>query len=178
MISKSALVFALLLSLSSASVAGWIDRDGNPLPDTPDQKAIGEFGAWLILTNNVEKAFRNWGTPSETVYLDTEKIYKRNECISALIIFSGCTEDELGHCNLAVKFKIIQPDGKIYADLPLQKAWVGKASPGKALQMSIGYVKVSIEDHEPSGTYEILAEVIDSNLKEKISLSSQFEIMK
>ncbi len=177
MIFKSALTYALLVTLSFASVAGWIDREGNPLPDSPDQKAIGEFGAWLLLTNNVEKALKNWGTPSETVYLDTEKNYKRNEFISALIIFSGCTEDKNGHCNLAVKYKIIQPDGKIYADLPIQEAWIGKASPGKALQMSIGYVKVRIEDHEAIGTYEILADVIDSNLDEKISLSSKFEIL-
>ena len=122
MITKTALAFTILLVLTSASVAGWIDRDGNPIPDSTDQKSIGEFGAWLLLTNNVEQALKKWSTPSKYVYLDTEKNYKRNEFISALIVFSGCKENELGHCNLTVKFKIIQPDGRLYADILTQDA--------------------------------------------------------
>ena len=43
--------------------------------------------------------------------------------------------------------------------------------------MSVAYIKVRIEDNELMGTYEILADVIDSNLKQKLSLSSKFEIL-
>jgi len=154
--------------------AGWIDRAGNELPETHDQKSIGDFGAWLILTGNVNQAFKNWGTPSEAIYIDTEDKFKRNEFVSALVVFSGCGEDELGNCNLAVKFKVLNPTGGIYADIPLQEAWIGKPSPGKALQMSVGYIMVSIEDHEPIGTYEIEADIIDLNSKKELNLSSKF----
>ena len=167
---------ALILFLPLGITAGWIDREGNKLPDTHDQKAIGDFGAWLLLTGNVEQAFKNWNTPSETVHIDTENKFKRNEYVSALVVFSGCGEDEIGNCNVAVKFKVLNPNGSIYADLPLQEAWIGKPSPGKALQMSIGYIMVKIEDHEPIGTYEIEVNVLDLNLKQNLSLSSQFHV--
>ena len=166
-----------LLAFPMLSFPGWQDREGNSLPDTPDMKSIGDFGAKLILTAKEKETIEIWNIPSEGVNIDTEDTYKRNEFITALIIFSGCGEKDTGHCNLAVKFKIIQPDGEVYADLPEQEAWIGKPSPGKALQMSVSYLKVRIEDHEMLGTYEILADVIDANLRETLNLSSKFNIL-
>ena len=169
-------VLACFLLVPLIVNAGWQDREGNPQPDTPDKKSIGDFGAWLILTGKEDEAFKNWNTPSEGVYLDTEDKFKRNEFVSALVIFSGCGEDDKGNCNLAVKFKIFQPDGRVYSDMPMQEAWIDKPSPGRALQMSYGYMKVRIEDDEPLGTYEITVDVIDANSGKVIRLSSKFQV--
>ncbi len=173
---RISLIICLLVS-PTLVISGWQDRDGNPLPETHDRRSTGDFGAWLILTAKEKETIEVWNIPSEWVNIDTEEIYKRNEFVTALVVFSGCRENNSGHCNLVVKFKIIQPGGEIYADIPAQEAWVGKPSPGKAVQMSVSYVKVRIENHEPLGTYEVLADVIDSNLGESLSLSSKFKII-
>jgi hypothetical protein len=33
--------------------AGWIDRSGRPVPDAPDRQSSGDFGAQLLLTDEV-----------------------------------------------------------------------------------------------------------------------------
>ncbi|MCP4237206.1 MAG: hypothetical protein GY770_27085 [Aestuariibacter sp.] len=175
MITNIALAIVTTLSLAFTSPSGWIDRDGNPIPDSAEQKSIGQFGAWLLLTNDVKNSLEKWNTPSETVYIDTSKNYKKNEYIAAFVFFSGCSENESGKCNLNVKYKIIQPDGKVYADIPEQEAW-SKKPPGRSIQMSTAYIQVRIESHELKGTYEILADVIDNNSSQKLNLSSKFEI--
>ena len=171
------LIALLMLTTHLPSVAGWIDREGNPLPDTESRKSIGEFGAHLILTDKEHEAFQHWNIPSAVVDLSTTDEIKRNDFISALIIFSGCSANKEGNCNLIVKFRIVQPDGSIYADLPIQEAWVNKPAPGKSLQMSVGYVEVRIEDDEPLGVYQVFADVTDQNSGKAISLSSKFKAL-
>ena len=167
----------LLVLFPSLSLGGWIDREGNQLPDTNYRKSIGSFGAQLILTSKVEEAFKNWEQPSDPVDIDTSETIKRNEFVSALIVFSGCAENESKHCNLTVKFIVLQPDGKVYANIPTQEVWMNKPSPGRALQMSVGYIKLRVEDHEPLGLYQIIAEVHDLNSNKKLSLSSEIEVV-
>ena len=174
---KRTSIIICLLVFPTLVISGLQDRDGNPLPETHDRKSSGDFGAWLILTAKEKETIEVWNIPSEWVNIDTEETYKRNEFVTALVVFSGCRENGSGHCNLVVKFKILQPGGKVYADIPAQEAWTGKPSPGKAVQMSVSYVKIRIENHEPLGTYEVLADVIDSNLRETLSLSSKFEVI-
>lgn len=158
------------------SIAGWIDREGKPLPDAPDRKSIGDFGAWLVLTDKESEAFSRWDTPSEGVYLNSTEKIERGKILTALIIFSGCGADKAGNCDLVVKFKIVQPDGKTYADLPYQEVWVGKpVPPNKSLGMSVGYIRVIIEPGEPLGKYKVHAYVHDKNLNKTIELLSMFE---
>lgn len=170
------LFFVVSLMLYHSSSAQWIDMQGNPIPDTSYRKAIGIFGAHLVLTDKEWETFKKWDTSSKVVDIDTTNKIKKNKFITALIIFSGCGVDKNGNCNLIVKFKVLQPDGSVYADILPQEAWVGKpAPPERTLGMSIGYIRVRIEPHEPSGMYTVLADVIDKNSNLTLKLSNSFE---
>ena len=171
---RSALLLALLL-LPSLACAGWVDRNGTPSPDAPDRKSCGDFGAWLVLTDKEEEAFTNWDTPSEGVHLPSTEEIERGKALSTLLIFAGCAVDNIGNCNLLVKYKILQPDGSVYADLPYQEAWIDKpVPPNKTLGLSVGYVKVIIENDEPLGKYTVHANVFDKNSQTQLSLTSHF----
>jgi len=176
-VNRIILVFlSALLAAPLPSIAGWVDREGKPLPDAPDRKSNGDFGVWLVLTDKESEAFARWDTSSEGVYLSSTEKVERGKILTALIIFSGCGTDKAGNCDLVVRFKIVQPDGKIYADLPYQEAWVGKpVPPNKSLGMSVGYIRVIIEPNEPLGKYKVLAYVHDKNLNKAIELLSVFE---
>ncbi|MGI0118262.1 hypothetical protein [Zooshikella sp. RANM57] len=171
------IVALLMLIICLPSFAGWIDKEGNPVPDTESRKSIGEFGANLLLTDKENETFQRWNTTSVGVNLSTTDKIKRNDFISAFIIFSGCSVNKEGNCNLVVKFRVVQPDGSIYAELPTQEAWVNKPAPGKFLQMSAGYIKIRIEDDEPLGVYQVFADITDQNSGNVISLSSKFEVL-
>jgi len=165
-------VFLLVLVFDASA---WIDRAGNPLPDEPDRKSIGSFGAWLVLTDKESQAFTNWATPSESVYLGTTNQIEKGKILTALVTFSGCGADENGNCNLLVKYKIMQPDGAVYADLPYQEAWINKPAPtNRSLGMSISYIRVVIENDEPLGKYTVQAKVVDRNLNISLELETYF----
>jgi uncharacterized membrane protein YqaE (UPF0057 family) len=51
------LILLLLVCLLAGNAhAGWIDKQGNPLPNSDDRKSAGAFGAQLIFTANDQLA--------------------------------------------------------------------------------------------------------------------------
>jgi len=171
----SSLLLVCVLNVSAFAHAGWIDRSGNPMSDEPDRKSIGEYGAWLVLTDKESQAFTNWDTPSEEVYIPSTEKIEKGKTLTALIVFSGCAADDNGNCNLLVKYNVLFPDGSVYADLPIQEAWIDKPVPVKrSLGLSVGYIQVVIEDDEPLGEYTVEATVVDGNMRKSLELKSHF----
>ena len=168
-------IVCLLLVFPAISWSGWQDMEGNHLPDRPDRKAIGDFGAHLIFTDKEEETFRRWNIPSRVVDLDTTDKIKRNELLTVLVIFSGCKADENGNCKVIANYKVLQPDGAVYADLPPMEVWFDKPVPkNKSLEMSAQYLRIRIEPHEPLGKYTVHADVTDMISKCTLKLTSHF----
>ena len=175
MVRPSSVLLVSLMLAPAIACAGWIDRSGNPLSDQENRKSTGDLGAWLILTDKEGEAFSNWNSPSEGVSIPSTRIIAKGRILSILIVFTGCAADERGNCNLVVKYKILQPDGSISANLPFQEAWVDKpVPPDKSLGISIGYVRLTIEENDPLGEYVVEARVVDRNSNRTLDLRSHF----
>src|SRR3546814_7055736 len=102
--------------LCASAHAEWIDKQGNPIPDSDDRKSNGQFIAQLIFITDEQEFFNKWGTPSESVYLDSVDSITINHPISFFVIFGGCQPDPDGNCNVTMQFKVTQPDGKVYME--------------------------------------------------------------
>jgi len=37
---------------------------------------------------------------------------------SAFVVFSGCKPSVVGKCHVSMRFRVLRPDGKLYADTP------------------------------------------------------------
>ncbi len=171
----SAIVLASLLILSGVAEAEWIDKQGNPIPDTDNIKSVGDLIAQLIITDNEAQVLKSWGTPSESVYFPTTEKIERNKIITALVVFGGCATDEKGDCDLRMQITVFQPDGTIYSKLPVMEVWSGKpAPPNRSLGLSAEYMRVIIEKNEPLGIYRVETKVIDMNSGKSMLLSSHF----
>lgn len=134
---KSILVLSLLTGFNASGQ--WIHRSGKPLPNTDDRKAIGHFGAEIVFITDAEQLEKTWATPSDTVHVDSIERVRINQPISAFIVFSGCQATSTGKCNVAMAFRVIQPDGKVYATTPDMEAWQDKDAPGSALALSVQF---------------------------------------
>lgn len=173
---KFALVLlgSFLFSASALS-AQWTDKSGKSIPNQDGMKSAGNFIAQLILITDEQSFLKKWSTPSETVNVSTVSTVERNKPISAFIVFGGCKVDQRGNCNLVVKFKIFQPDGRVYADVPESEVWSDKpVPPNRSLQLSVAYLKVVIENGEQLGAYKVVSEVTDKNAKESVVLFTAF----
>jgi hypothetical protein len=157
--------------------SGWIDKQGNKLPDEEDRKASGNFGAQLIFISDEQTLLKRWATPSKTVMLDTVDSVEINEPISAFIVFSGCKPSSTGNCNVSMRFKVTQPDGKIYTETPAMEVWQDKPVPPRhTLELSAQYLKVIVEPHEQRGNYTVQTQVRDENAEIVLSLQKTFTV--
>lgn len=169
------LAWVFLAALCYNANAGWINKQGASLPDSEDRKAIGDFGAQLVFVTDEQALFKTWATPSETVSLNTVESVTINQPISAFVIFSGCKPTANGQCNVSMRFRVIQPDGKVYSETPAMEVWQNKPAPrARALELSVQYLKVVVEPHEQRGRYTIQAQVRDDNTGSVLSLQKAF----
>lgn len=157
------------------SFAGWVDKQGNAIPDSDHMKSAGDLVAQLVVTDNEAEALKNWGTPSESVYLPTSDTIERNKIVSVFIVFGGCAPDQYGNCDLRMKIAIFQPDGSVYSQLPETEVWSNKPVPAnRSLGLSVGYVRVRIEPNEPLGQYRVQTQITDRVSGNELLLTSNF----
>lgn len=172
------LLFLLLLAPLVAS-AGWINKAGEPLPDSGARKATGSFGANLLFVSDENELQKRWSTPSANVEVKTTDKVALNRAISAFVVFSGCKPDERGNCNVSMRFRVLQPDGKVYAETPAMEVWHDKpAPPGKSLELSVQYLRLLLEAKDPLGKYIISSQVRDDNTGSVLQLQAPFTAIK
>lgn len=171
---RKVLSVVALLAFTSAH-AQWIDKQGNRLANTDDRKSRGSFGAEIVFTTDAEVLEERWRTPSETVNIDSVDHVRVNEPIYAFVVFSGCKPSVAGKCNVSMSFRVLRPDGKVYANTPSMEVWQDKpAPPGRALALSVQYLRVRIEPHEQQGRYTVEVQVHDENGGKVLALKKRF----
>lgn len=75
-----------------------------------------------------------------------------------------------------MRFRIIQPDGKVYSETPTMEVWHNKpAPPSRTLELSVQYLKVIVEPHEQEGRYLVQAQVRDDNTDQVLFLQKAFK---
>jgi len=170
---------AIALLAPATSLAGWINKSGESLPDSESRKAVEAFGAQLILVANEDELFKSWNVPSKSVDIDTTDKVAVNAAINGFIVFGGCTRDKAGNCSVSMRFRVTQPDGKVYAETPPMEVWDEKpAPPGKSLELSVQYLKVVIEPKDQLGKYIVYSQVRDNNSGVVLQLNAPFVAVK
>jgi len=171
------LLSVFLILVSFTSYAGWRDKNGNPVADTEWLKSSNGFGVQLLVIEDEEEFLKRWGKPTKTVQANTTSTTYRGETISTPIIFIGCGIDKKGNCSVSTSFKLLKPDGSIYADINRAEVWDNKpAPPNRTLGLSTDFLKIKIEQDDPFGVYTLKAIVTDKNKKITLSLTQKFTV--
>lgn len=168
----------LFLILPCFVNASFIGPNGLPIPETEYRKTDGGFGAELVVTHDEKEALKNWNTESEGVYFPTTDVFHKGKIITALLVFKGCEKLENNHCQLSQKFRIYQPDGKIYGDLPETELWFNRESPpGNTLGLGADYLRLIVEPDGQLGKYTFEVIVKDYQSKKEIKLTKTIEVV-
>ena len=171
---KQILIVITFLNTTIAN-AGWVDKQGNQIPDSPHMKSAGNLITQLVITDNEAQVLKNWGTPSETVYFPVANKIKKGKIITAFVVFGGCATNAEGNCDLRMQMIVYKPDGSVYSNLPVMEVWSGKpVPPNKNLGLSVDYMRVIIEPNDPLGKYKIDTKIIDKISDKKMVLTSYF----
>lgn len=172
-------IYAVLLVigvlLPALSKAGWVDKQGNQVPDSDHMRSVGDLVAQLVITDNESQALKNWGTPSESVYFPTADKIERNKVITAFVVFGGCAVDAKGNCDLRMQITVYKPDGTVYSKLPIMEVWSEKPVPhNRSLGLSAEYMRVIIEPEDPLGKYQVDTKIMDKISGDSLLLKSNF----
>lgn len=171
----SAFLLSAFILTSPIAKAGWVDKQGNPIPDSDNMKSVGDLIAQLVITDNEAQVLKNWGTPSQSVYFPTADKIEVNKIITVFVVFGGCAVDAKGNCDLRMQITVYQPDGKVYSKLPVMEVWSDKpVPPNRSLGLSVEYMRVIIEPGEQLGRYKIDTTVIDKISSNSMMLTSHF----
>lgn len=171
------ILFIMLLIPLLSHAEQW-HTNGNPAPKESHQGSVNEFGAMILMTTDSKKVLENWSKPTAGVHIpDTNKVMKGNP-IEALVLFSGCAVNEHGNCVTEVDYKIIKPNGEVYAEYKNTELWRNKpALPKGRLGLAVDRVGLIAEPEDPFGTYKVSCLVKDLVAGSKFNIYSTFEVI-
>ncbi len=159
----------------SVSMAGWIDKAKEKLPDTEFRKSDGSFGAWLMLVADDRKLYTDWAKPGASVNVNEVDTVRVNEPVSAFVVFSGCQPDLIGNCSVKMRYRVLSPNGTVHTETPSMEVWLHRsAPPARTWELGVDYLKMAIEPHEQLGNYQIQVQVRDENSGRVLSLQKSF----
>lgn len=120
MIRKILAVIIFNVAIFSAAFAtdegGWIDRAGNPVPNSDEMKSSDGFGGWLVVTPDSDWE-AEWDTPSDHVpdFTTVEEV-RVGEVLAILPLFINPKLDSSGFARVHCDIRIVRPDRTISMD--------------------------------------------------------------
>ncbi len=161
--SRVMLLLPLLLAVASPAMAQWREN-GKVVEDDLWRRSDGDFGGMLLLTDQPDGFIEQWNRPAAPDYqpsIQTVSDASHGDVVAAMILFSRCGADFAGECRVVADFRVVRPDGGLYAEHEGAPVWKAAAPDGTALQLSETHLAFRIEPEDPDGVYEIHATVRD-----------------
>lgn len=182
MIKKIPLIIILYVSMLSTAIAndegGWLDRNGNPVPDSDEMKSAGGFGGWLVVTPD-EDWEAEWNTPSEHVpNFKTIKEVRVGEALAILPLFINPKLDSNGFARVQCDIRIVRPDQTISIDETNLNCFTYKLTtdPG-SVWLSALIPKYIGEPGDPKGTWIVELVLRDMVRDITIPLKTSFTLI-
>ena len=173
------ILFLLLLAFTaSAGDLNYLGKDKESWPQTEFRKTENDFGAWLIVTPDLDWE-EKWDTPPDTVPSFREaKVIKRGEQIVILTFFANPKADSKNETNVICSLKVTNPDGKNTADAPNIPCSYGKlqGNPNN-IRMSPAAIQFTGDENDPFGIWTVNVIVNDINRKTVLNLQTKFELV-
>lgn len=172
------ILFSILLVTASPAMSDAWHENGRPVEDAEWRKSKDGLGVLQLLTNDPDGFIENWEKPTEGVQMSTTNRAVPGEPVHAFILFIGCKADSKNNCNLSVRYRILDPLGKVYGETEDIEVWIDKpAQPTGILGLGVNSLGIILEPKDPLGEYEIFATVTDRNSGTAIEVLQRLELV-
>ena len=177
-LSRILLSFLLLVPLVSAAQSGWIDMQGNPVPETDSARSRDGFSAMVLITPDMNWQ-EKWDTPPETVphFSEAKEVGSGGELAILTFLANPKVDPATGMTGVVCDFIVLRPDGSDSTgelDMPCFKVKL----PGnpKSVYLSAASLKYVAEPTDPRGTWVVLVTVKDRLRGVEIPLRTSFVV--
>jgi hypothetical protein len=168
----------LAVLLGSTLPGGQAPRNGAAEPSTPWHKSAGEFGAMLLLTDQIEELQSVWNQPaSRRPEFHSVSSMHRGGSVASVVAFRGCRAGQSGTCNAHVDFRLLRPDKSVYGEQKQVVLWKGQPQPiEQGFRLGFGAFGMRVEPDDPLGVYTFEATVVDRNANVKLVLTQELRV--
>lgn len=167
-------IFFLTALLGVPARAQWRSGD-RQVPDEPWRRAKTDFGAMILLTNDVDAFYAEWLKP-ETPTIQVTDVAHREKAITAVVLFTGCRAVD-AKCDIRVDFTVLKPDGSEYGAQKDVPAWKAEpTAPRGVVQVSEASLGIRIKRNDPNGKYLVKATVRDIKAGKSIGVEQPFAV--
>lgn len=174
----SLLPMLLLLGLGTASAHdGWVTRSGQPVPETPDRRAVDGFAGHLLITADKDWE-QKWNTPPETTpeFTSADSVQMGGE-LQVLIFFSNPRRAPDGNVRIRCDLQVIKPDGSFSMDardlVCFEHPVPGNLTQVFLTEQSLRFVA---EPGDPPGRWTVLVVLRDTQRDSEVPLRASFEL--
>lgn len=168
---------ALLLAIPLMAQAVWVDSKGKPLPDKPSRQTLGTFGAQVMMVADEKRLDEQWKTLPLPTKIDKAATARRGETIYGAIFFFGCEAAKDGKCDVVTQFTLVTPGGGAMPPVAAQ-AWNMKAPPKDVAQLSPLRMKITLDNTDKPGKYDVVAKVKDRVSGKMSTVTASFVLKK
>ena len=164
---RTLLLSLLLLPLLAGAQSGWIDTQGQPIPNSSSRKAVQDLGASLLLTPDADWQ-QKWNTPSDT----TPHFNEVDHLATGEVLFML---DAQRHTDVVCNIRIIDPTGNLVQDTTDTPCLQGELSGDpRNVYMAQASLHVEAEADDPPGRWQVQVTVNDRQRGVSIPLSTSF----
>ena len=176
----SPLLLFLLLATPTASMAqsGWVDMQGNPVPESDSSKSREGFSAAVLVTADQDWQ-EKWDTPPETVphFSTTSEVRTGGELFVLTFLSNPLVDKASGMTDVACDFIVLRPDGSDSTrelDMPCFK--VELSGNPRSVFLSAASLKYVEEPSDLRGTWSVSVTVKDRLRGIEIPLQTSFVV--
>ena len=177
-LNSAAVLLAVMLAVTP--VLGQGRSETGPVADNEWTSFEKDFGAMLVITDKHDEFVQAWNKPAAPDYqprMSTVSQAVRGSTVVALVLFTNCTANEAGNCDSEVDFRVLRPDGSVYAEFANIELWKLKVPPKGVLSLGKAFVGFKIEMDDPLGTYRFEAVVRDKQANYRLALAQSLEVV-
>lgn len=174
------LLLPLLLAFPAASMAddGWIDMQGNPVPESDSAKSREGFSATVLVTADQDWQ-QKWDTPPETIphFTTAREVGPGGELFVLTFLANPLVDADSGMTDVACDFVVLRPDGSESTrelDMPCFKVKL----PGdpRSVFLSAASIKYVEEPTDLRGMWSVRVTVKDRLRGVEIPLRTSFVV--
>ena len=171
------LLSTLAWAIASSAEMGWRDKEGRPVPNSPDQKVVNGFGGWVIVTPD-EDWEEKWNTPTEnTPAFATADEVVLGKSVTILVFFASPKVDTKRNIKVSCDLVVTRPNGSKSIDEKHMDCASGPLrGAAENLRLTNLVVKFVGEPNDPPGKWVVDVTVRDEVAKVSVPLQTYFTL--
>ena len=171
------IVLAMLALLAFGAEPQQLEQERTGWPETENQKSKDDFGAWLLVTPDIDWQ-EKWETPSDTVpSFNESKNVKIGGKLFVLTFFANPKANHLNQARVDCQLTLTRPDGTVSVDVKDIECINGEVTGDpRSIRLSPAFIQFTAEETAPLGEWTVSAKVKDVHRSIELSLKATFTV--